>query len=127
MKNRQNSTGQALISLLVFSVIGIAVSYVTTVITLNSRMQTVYAGESIRARSGAITGVELALLGIIRNPSYVGQTINIDDTEITITVTGSQEKDILIHSKAGLSIYKVSSKVEFKDNRLVVLYKKPVY
>lgn len=93
--SKHNQTGQTIIALLIFMMLAILIttSAVTmTVINTQSNNQTNY-GEL--ARQAAETGAENALLQLERDPTYVGETMNINSTTTaTITVSGTTTRTI---------------------------------
>lgn len=86
--------GQTLVLLLVFVMVAISVTTAAIfIISSNSRAVTGYtvgAATKLLADSGA----EKAMLGIIRDPSYSGETFTEDTTTVTVTVTGTTTKTI---------------------------------
>lgn len=127
MKKLHYKKAQALISLLVFSVVGIAIAGIATAITINSRSQNLLSYEAFKAEAAAQSGLEISMMAIIRNPSYAGETLSIDDTDVEIVVLGEETKNIFIFAKNSLSSFKIESQVKFEDNRLILLDKKTVY
>ncbi|MBI4226099.1 hypothetical protein HY612_03210 [Candidatus Roizmanbacteria bacterium] len=84
-----NKKGQTLLMLLVFMIIAITVtSAATTLILVNSSNTQKMEGGTV-AYHLAESGVENALLRLLRNPNYTGETLNINEGTATITVTGS--------------------------------------
>lgn len=85
MKN----SGQALITLLFFVLIGITIVSATLfIIFTNSK-----SGEKLQlgiiAYEIAQSGVENAMLQLLRNPSYTGESMTIGDGTVTINVSSN--------------------------------------
>ena len=85
----KKNKGQALLMLLVFTVIGLLVtSAATTLVLVNSsNAQKTQAGLTVLQI--AESGMENALIRFLRNPSYTGETLPVGEGTATITVTGS--------------------------------------
>lgn len=98
MKNKLNNKGQALVTLVFFTLIGLTVATAAIVVTLTS---TIAAG---KVQSGTLTfeeaesGAENAYLKLLRNPNYMGETMTINNASVTITVTGTSP--VIITSRA---------------------------
>lgn len=95
MKVRSSfETGQALVVLLVFAAIAITITAGAVIVTIsNSQATSKYAlGEEdlLIAQSGA----ENAILRLLRDPNYSGETLNLGFGSATITVTGTTTKTI---------------------------------
>lgn len=87
IKNSAERGGQALVSLLVFMVIGIAIAGAAiTVSIINSQATAGYlAGE--QALSAADSGIENALIQLLRNHAYAGETLTLGGANAIITVS----------------------------------------
>jgi hypothetical protein len=87
-------SGQTLIILLVFMMVSIIVT--TTAITLAiSGVQA--SGRQVlssQALDIAESGIENALIKLLRDPSYTGETLTVGDGIATIVVTGSGDNTI---------------------------------
>lgn len=86
--------GQALISLIIFTAIA------TTVITATVLLSVVNATSASTAELGAQayglaeSGAENALIRILRDPNYTGETLTIGSGQATMTVAGTSPKTI---------------------------------
>lgn len=101
MKKISSNTGNALITLIFFALITIIVSTsaVLMIITNTGAVTTVQQGND--AYSIAESGVENALLRLLRNPSYAGEVLTIGDGTATISVTGTTTKTITSRGRIG--------------------------
>lgn len=93
MKNTHES-GQALVTLLIFMVIGITVTSAAVVLIMTGSQSSSKFQEGLIAHQIAESGAENAMLRLLRNPSYTGETLTVGDGTATITVTGSNPKTI---------------------------------
>lgn len=81
--------GQTLLMLLVFMIIGLTVTSASAVLLfLNSSSSQKIEGGTI-AYTIAESGMENAILRLLRNPNYTGETLSLDGGSAIITVTGS--------------------------------------
>jgi len=116
MRKTNNYSGQTLVLLLVFVVIAMLITTaVLTMTTINSgATDKVYQGTT--ALDIAESGAETAMIKIIRDPSYSGETVAIGNGEAVITVTGSNPK--IITSKGDLNNFsrRVEVTVDFANN-----------
>jgi len=100
--------GQTLIALLIFMLLAILIT--TTAVTLTiinvAGNNQVNFGEL--ARQAAETGAENAMLQLERDPSYSGETMNINSaTTATITVSGTTTRTITsVGTVAGIGTFK---------------------
>jgi hypothetical protein len=88
-KRRSSQSGQALVALLCFMAMAITITTAATIVTLvNSQTTSKYAlGQE--ALSIAEAGVDNAMLRLVRDPSYTGETLTVGTGTATITVSGA--------------------------------------
>jgi hypothetical protein len=116
MKSKENQKGQAVLTLLFFMVIAMSIIAVVIVV-----INTAQAGSNIEQGTvsyyAAETGAENALIRLLRDPNYSGETLNIDNGTVTITVNNG-----LITSTAQIddSIRKVQVQTVYNNNVLTV-------
>lgn len=86
--------GQALIVLITFAAIAstIIASVLLVSININAASGKIQVGNE--ALDVAEAGVENALLRLLRDPSYTGETLTVGSGSATITVTGTNPKTI---------------------------------
>jgi|SRR3989338_1963490 len=119
--------GQALLMLLVFSVIGLLVgSAATTLILVNSsNVQKSQAG--LTTLQIAESGMENALIRILRNPNYQGETLTIGQGTATITVTGSGPFTLTSIGSIGNFSRTIQVIADYNNNILTVTSWREVY
>lgn len=88
--------GQTLVTLLVFSVVALTVATSAVAIMLNVAQATNRIEGNITAVQVAESGAENALLRLLRNPSYTGETLPVGDGTAAITVSGTNPKIITV-------------------------------
>ena len=95
MQNHYSSrSGQALVVLLVFMTVGIMVSYATTLLSVYAISAASSSEQNELALAVSESGMENALMRLLRDPSYTGETLTLPDGTATITVTGTTTKTV---------------------------------
>lgn len=113
---RIKEKGQTLITLLVFMVIAITVVAGAVAVTIINSEATskVEIGED--AYLLAQTGADNAVLRLLRNPSYSGETFSVGAGIVTITVTGTTTKTIISEGDMGNFKRKIQAIGSFSGN-----------
>jgi len=112
--------GNALITLIFFALITIIVtsSAVVMMITNSGAVTTVQQGND--AYSVAESGIENALLRLLRNPSYTGEVLPIGNGTATISVTGTTTKTIISRGRIGEFERSIQVTATYANNVLTV-------
>ncbi len=77
---------------------------------------------SMMARTAAESGVENALLRLIRNPSYTGETLTLDGGRTaTVTVASSSSEVITSAGSAGSVTRRVQATIQYNQGILTVV------
>lgn len=111
----KRKTGQSLVTLLVFMMIAISVTSAATVLIVNSSLATSELEESEIAYNVAESGIENALLRMLRNPNYTGETLAVGSGTATITITGTNPKTIVSEGRVGNFIRKVQVVADYSS------------
>ncbi len=114
--------GQALIMLLFFVLVGITIATAATfAVAANSEAATTQS-EGIITKEMADSGIEVAMLGLLReNDSYTGETItDIDGGSVIVTITGGSTKTINSIATNGSFVKEVEVIVAYSNNVLGV-------
>ncbi len=82
----KSQKGSALITLLFFMVISLTIVTGVTIVVLNNASSTSSAEQGTLAYYAAETGAENALLRLIRDPNYTGETLDLDGGSVVIQV-----------------------------------------
>jgi|GEM_PF-1346138 len=112
--------GQTLIALLIFMMLTIVIGTTAAAVTIinTSANNRWVNGES--ALAAAETGAENAMMQLERNPSYTGETMNINSTATaTISVSGTTTKTITsVGAVSGVGITKrtIVATVSYSSN-----------
>jgi hypothetical protein len=111
--------GQALVILLVFMAVAITVSTTAAMILMGAQKSTSSLEVSTNAYSVAESGMENALMRILRDPDYVGETLTVGDGIATISATG-QGSTIISTGRVGNYIRTIRVTAGFVGNILTV-------
>jgi hypothetical protein len=89
--------GQALITLLFFVVISLTITSAAIIIIVVNSVSADKLEEGMIAYYAAESGIENALLRLLRDPDYVGETLTIDGAtaEVTVTNTSADTKTVV--------------------------------
>ncbi len=88
MNKNKFQNGSSLVMLLVFAVVATTVAAAAVAVMINVSQGISRLEGRILASQVAESGMENALLRLLRNPSYVGETLPVGTGTATITVTG---------------------------------------
>lgn len=116
----KTKTGQALVSLIAFIAFGIVVTTAAVTMTIvNSRSSDTYS-RGDETLTIAETGADNAILRLLRNPNYVGETLTVGPGTATIVVSGSSTKTIISEGVANDIRRKVQVVGTFANNAFTI-------
>jgi hypothetical protein len=118
--------GQALVILLVFMAVAVTVSTAAAMILMGAQKSTTSLEVSTDAYSVAESGMENALIRILRNPDYSGETLTVGDGIATISATG-QGATVISTGRVGNYVRTIKVTAGFVNNILVVNSWQEVY
>lgn len=112
----KTKAGQALVSLIAFIAFGMVVTTAAVTMTIvNSRSSDTYSrGDEVLTI--ADTGADNAVLRLLRNPNYAGETLAVGTGTATITVSGGSIKTIISEGVANDIRRKVQVVGTFANN-----------
>jgi hypothetical protein len=112
-------SGQTLVLLLVFVTVAIAITAAAIfILTTNSISATNFSqGRSTKAMAEA--GVEKALLSLLRDPNYKGETFSLDTGTVTATVSGTTTLTISVAATDGDYVKRVEVIATYSNNVLI--------
>ena len=124
--------GQALITLLFFTAIGITVISTAVVMTLVNSLSVSKQQQGEVAYEIAESGLDNGLIRLLRSPeTYGGETLPVGSGSATITVTGSgtSANPYVVTSTGtiGLFIRKVQATVTYQNDLLTVTSQKEIF
>ena len=87
--NFQFQRGQALITLLFFALISLTITSAAVIIIMVNSSAIGKLQEGVLAYSAAESGIENALLHLLRDPNYtgVGETLTVDNASVIVTIS----------------------------------------
>lgn len=128
MKNiKCNQKGQALITLLFFMVIALLVTTASIVIMFTNSGSANILQQSDNSYYIAESGMENAILRLLRNPNYIGETLSIGDGNATIQVTGINPYTIISVGKEGNFKHTIQASANYTNDVLSVSNWKELY
>lgn len=114
-------SGQTLVTFLVFVAVAMTITAAATVVTLvNSRSATVLQQGTL-SYYVAESGIENALLRLLRNPYYSGETLLVGEGTAEITVAGDSQKTITSKGQLGNFIRTIHVTTEYNNNVLTIV------
>lgn len=116
----RTDSGQVLVTLLFFTIFAVTIATAAIIGVLSNSTATSATQQGLYAESIAESGMENALLRLLRNPNYTGETMSVDTGSATITVTGSSTKTITSVGKAGNFLKKIRSQVVYTGGVLTI-------
>lgn len=116
----KKQAGQSLITLIIFMFMSVViVSGAVAVILINSKSTTsVYQGNV--SYGVAEAGIENALIRLLRDPNYTGETLTVNGGSATITVSGGIVKTITSVGTSGSFKRTIQATVDTSNNKQVV-------
>lgn len=128
MKNNASiNKGQAMITLLFFVIIVITITSGAVTIMIVNAFSSDRIQQNTVSYYVAESGIENALLRLLRDPGYTGEMLPVGDETVEITVAGSTNKTITASTNAGNSRTQLEVTAEYIDNVLTVTNWKEIY
>ena len=98
---RPKESGQTIIALLIFMMITIALTTVAATITITNVRSNNALVSGQQALHYAESGAENALLRLLRDPNYTGESILFSEGTATISVSGTTTKTVVSEGVSG--------------------------
>lgn len=125
MKN--SKSGQTLVTLLFFMVIALTITSASVIILFVNSVATSTFQDGIFAYHIAESGAENAILRLLRDPNYSGETLTIGDGSATIQVTGANTKVITSKARLRNFIRTIEVQASYNNNILTITSWKETY
>ncbi len=120
--------GQALITLLFFSVIAITVTAAAVVILMNNVLSGSKFQQGSIAYGIAQTGIENAKLRLLRDPNYTGETLPVGNGSAVITVSkNGTNYTILSKGQIGYFMRQITVQATYSNNLFTVTSTQETY
>lgn len=113
-------SGQAMVTLLIFIVVVTIITSAAIIMLVVNITATSKYQQGTSAYYIAESGAENALLRLLRNPSYTGETMNVGTGTAAITVSGDTEKIITSEGRIGNFNRIVEVRTNFSNNIFTV-------
>ncbi len=126
MKIFNSQTGQALVTLLFFSIVAITITSAAVIVTLTQAKTGTTLELSNEVYYLAESGAENALLLLLRDPSYSGEQLVLPNGTITISVAGTNPKTITSVAYANGITRQIQVQADYTNSILTVLSWKEV-
>lgn len=116
-----NQDGQVVLTIVVFMVVMILITTAATLITVVNTRSTFIFEQGVKTYNLAETGAENALIQLLRNSNYSGETLSLNGGTVvtTVSVNGSGKR-ILSTATLGNFTRKIQVDVSYNNNILVV-------
>lgn len=118
--------GQALVTLLFFSIVAITITSAAVIVTLTQAKTASAIGISDEAYYLAESGAENALLRLLRDQAYTGEQLLMGNDIVAIQVTGINPKTITSVATASGYLRTIQVQADYTNNILTVLSWKEV-
>lgn len=130
-KNKLNQ-GQALVTLLFFVIIAITITSAAIAITISNLTTGEKLQEGLLAYDNAESGVENALIRLLRDPDYTGETLSFTngnlDSQAIVQVNGTlPNKTIVSRGSMGKSLKTIQVDINYSNNIMNILSWKEIY
>lgn len=119
-KYDKNIQGQTLITLLFFVIITITITTAAVIMIIIDTKATSTYEDATLAYYVAESGAENAILRLLRDPNYIGETLPVGSGSATILVTGGSSKTITSTGTLGNFTRKIQVQVQYTDNILSI-------
>lgn len=96
MRDNNKIAGQTVVILMIFITISIVIISAAVILVISNTAGAAIGQQSVVVRELAENGVENALLRLLRDPSYTGETMIDGDTTTIISVTGDNTNKIIV-------------------------------
>jgi hypothetical protein len=118
ISNLKYQKGQTLVLLLVFVMVTIAITTAATFIVATNSLSATAVSQGLATKQMAEAGAEKALLQLLRNPGYKGETFSLDSGTITATVSGTTTLTIDSTAVNGDYVKRVEVRAAYSNNVL---------
>lgn len=121
MKKIKHNSGQTLIVLMVFMVVAITVISAAVVVTIVNSQSTTKFSQGEAAFAVAESGAENALMRLLRDPYYTGESLPIGNGTAIINVSGNDAARVVTSTgKSGVYTRTVQVTSTYNNNVLTI-------
>ncbi len=119
-KIKEKSSGHILITLLIVMVATTVISMAAVSWVIDNTQGNSQTQYGLSALAAAESGIENAMMALLRNPSYTGEVFTVGNATVTVSVLGTSEKTIVSQSVAGNHSRKIEVTATYIDNVLTI-------
>lgn len=125
MKNQRINnfkSGQTLVLLIIFTIVATTITAASVAILAVNSLTATKFQEGLLTYQVAESGIENALIRLLRDPSYTGTgyksepALTLGDGTVTIQVTGSTTKTVIATAANGNFVRKIQAVVDYNNN-----------
>jgi len=116
---KTNQTGTALLTLVIFVAASMLIIGGAVMVSIIGTQETSKISLGEKAYHLAEAGIENAVIRLLRDPSYAGETLTVDDGIVTISVSGLDTKIITAESQINELKRKIQVIGTYEENRFV--------
>ena len=127
IKISNQKRGQSLITLLFFVIIATSIMMAAAMVLISGSASGTRIEKGNEEYFLAESGVENALLRLVRDPAYSGETLEIPDGTAIIEITQANPPIILSTATVGDSVKKIQAETIYNNDVLTVSSWKEVY
>ena len=120
MKKLHYQKGQTLVILLTYMIIAVIVTTASIALVLNSSRSTDKVYQGTNSLEIAESGAETAMIKLLRNPTYAGETLSVGNGQSIITVNGFNPKTILSRGSLNNFSRTIQVIVDTNNNTLTI-------
>lgn len=117
---QSSESGYMLTALLVFLVVIIIITTTSVLVSVSSLRSETYFDSGSEALAAADSGAENAILRLLRDPTYLGETLQVGNSDVTITVAGSAPQVVTVVADSGSFERTVEVRLQRVDGMLQV-------
>lgn len=120
MKNTYNEKGQTLVLLLFFVVLAIMITTTAIIMLLVNSLSGTKVQQGTIGYYVAESGIENAVVRLLRNPNYTGETLTTPDGTVVIQVTGGSGNPYIITSQSTVGNFSRTIQVTATYNNTIL-------
>lgn len=117
--------GQAALTLIFFALVAMIITSAAVMAIVNNNLTQSKMEQSLKAYTAAEAGTENALLKLLRQPDYQGETFNIDqNTTVTVTlepIENTSQIIIISQGQVGQINRQIKTIIDYNDNVLQIV------
>jgi hypothetical protein len=118
---QQQLQGQAMVTVLFICIIGMSIMTGAMYAVYNAIGLSSESELGLLARSSAETGIENALIRFIRDPSYTGETMQLDDDRRVIITAGGTPKTTITATGSVGSVTRRIQAIVYYNNKVFTI------